>query len=67
MAHHTRSSRLIEALKKQEKKGMLSLLLYVLSIPSAFFYPIISAAIFVIVAVIWIIPDKNIEVALKED
>jgi len=67
MSHYTHSTRLTEALKKQEKKGIVSLLLYVLSIACAFYYPIISALIFVTVAVLWILPDKNIERALKEE
>lgn len=67
ISHHTHSSKLIEALKKQDKKGFVSLIIYVLSIPCAFFYPVISALLFVIVAIIWLIPDKQIELALKED
>jgi uncharacterized membrane protein len=65
MSHYIQSTELIEALKKQEKKGMLSLMLYILCVVSAFFYPLISAILIVAVAVLWIIPDKNIEKALK--
>lgn len=67
MSHYTHSSKLIEALKKQEKKGITSLILYFASIPCAFFYPLISALLFIAVSVMWIIPDKNIEAALKEE
>lgn len=67
MAHHTHSTALIAALKKQEKKGMLSLLLYALSVAGAFFYPILSGIFILITVVIWIIPDRNIERALKEN
>jgi hypothetical protein len=66
MSHYTHSTKLIEALKKQKKKGMLSLLLYILTIISAFFYPVVSVILIVSTAVLWIIPDKNIENALKE-
>jgi uncharacterized membrane protein len=66
MSHYTHSTNLIEALKKQEKKGIASLVMYILCIASAFFYPLISAILIVAVAVMWIIPDKNIEKALKE-
>lgn len=66
MSHYTKTSKLIEALKKQEKKGIISLLIYIISIPCAFLYPLISALLFVIVSIMWIIPDKNIEQALKE-
>jgi uncharacterized membrane protein len=66
MSHYTHSTALIEALKKQEKKGMISLALYILSVVSAFIYPLVSAGVFVTVAIMWIIPDKNIEKALKD-
>ena len=65
--HYTHSSKLIEALKKQDRKGMISLIIYLISVPIAFFYPIISALLFVIIAIMWIIPDKRIEQALKEE
>lgn len=63
-AHHSLSPELTIALKKQQKKGVISLMFYIVSIISAFFYPIISGVLIVITAVIWIIPDKNIEAAL---
>ncbi len=66
MSHYTHSTKLIEALKKQEKKGFLSLILYISSFAAAFFYPLVSAALIVITAIIWIIPDPNIEKALEE-
>ena len=66
MAHHTHTSKLIEALKKQEKKGTISLVSYIAAVATAFFYPVISALIIAGVAVIWIVPDKNIENAFKE-
>lgn len=66
MAHHTHSTALIIALKGQEKKGMLSLFIYVLAVTAAFFYPVVSGVLILITAVIWIIPDKNIEKALHE-
>ncbi len=66
MAHYTHSTKLIEALKKQEKKGVLSLVIYLVSLGSAFVYPSVSALLFVVVAILWIVPDKNIERALKE-
>ncbi len=66
MAHYTHDTKLTEALKKQEKKGMFSLVLYILSVIFAFFYPPVSGVLVVFVTIIWIIPDKNIEKALKE-
>jgi uncharacterized membrane protein len=62
----TKDSALIEALKKQEKKGITSLLMYAASVGIAFIYPLISAFLIVGVAVWWLIPNKNIEKALEE-
>jgi len=66
MKHHPLSEKLTEAMKKQEKKGMLSLFLYIVSIVSAFINPAISEIIFAIVAIMWVIPDRNIERALRD-
>ena len=44
-----------------DAKGWLSLVLYIASIPLAFVKPWISQAIFVVVAMIWLVPDKRIE------
>jgi uncharacterized membrane protein len=48
-----------------DRKGKLSLLIYLISIPLAFFWPIVSCALFVAVAMIWFVPDKRIEHVLK--
>ncbi len=65
-----RNSHDLEALRKafviMNKKGIISTILYFLSIPLAFVSPYFSGAIFFVVSVIWLIPDKNIEQALKE-
>ncbi len=66
VCHYTHPTKLTEALAKQNKKGYISLVCYLISIPMAFYYPIISAILFAIVSVLWIIPDKNIEKALEE-
>ena len=67
MADIGHSTSMIYALMKQKKKGIISLLLYTAAIPCAFFYPIISSVVFVIVSVMWVIPDRNIEKALNEE
>ena len=46
-------------------KGKVSPLLYAVAIPSAFWRQWISLAIYVIVALIWLIPDRRIEKALR--
>jgi uncharacterized membrane protein len=42
-------------------KGKLSLIGYVLAIPLAFVHPGISIALYVVIALIWFIPDRRIE------
>ena len=47
-------------------KGKLSLILYLAAIPSAFYVPWISHAIYVLVALMWLVPDRRIAKALRE-
>jgi uncharacterized membrane protein len=47
-------------------KGKLSPLLYAIAIPAAFLNQWISAGIYVLVALIWLIPDRRIERALAK-
>ncbi len=44
-----------------DAKGKLSPILYALAIAAAFFRPVISAALYVIVALMWLVPDRRIE------
>ncbi len=55
-----------QVLEPQSKKGILSCILYTLAIPFAFIHPYISCFIFVAVALMWIVPDRNIEKAIYE-
>jgi uncharacterized membrane protein len=50
----------------KDKKGKLSILLYVVAIPSAFIYEWIADAIYIIVALVWLISDRRIESKLSE-
>lgn len=65
-AHYPFPEKLAVAMRKQEKKGFASLLLYIVSVITAFFVPAISEIIFGLVAIMWIIPDRNIEKALRD-
>ncbi len=47
-------------------KGKISTLLYLSSIPLAFLHPLISCIIFIIVALMWIMPNKDVERILDE-
>ncbi len=61
----------LEALKKAfvnaNKKGIFSLIIYSLAIPAAFIDPIISGVLFLVVSIVWLIPDKNIEKAFSNE
>jgi uncharacterized membrane protein len=45
----------------RDRKGLLSLALYIAAMVAAPFEPLLSDAIFVTVALIWIVPDRRIE------
>ncbi len=49
-----------------DKKGMASAVMYLAAIPLAFVHPLISCALIVTVALIWIIPSKEIEQMFEE-
>jgi uncharacterized membrane protein len=53
------------ALKQLSAKGIASQIAYAVSIVLAFFFPIVSVIISFIIAVIWLIPDKGIEKAMR--
>jgi uncharacterized membrane protein len=48
----------------RDVKGKISPLLYVLAIPGAFVTPVIAGALYVTVALIWLVPDRRIQRAL---
>jgi uncharacterized membrane protein len=62
IAANGRTSRLATALG-HDLKGKLSLAIYVLAVPVAFFEPWIAVALYVAVAVMWFAPDRRIETA----
>lgn len=55
-----------KAFRKHSVKDKISIALYVIAILISFVSPYFSVAIFYFVGVMWIIPDRNIEQALKE-
>jgi uncharacterized membrane protein len=65
VALHGKDSTLALALGKDDK-GTLSLILYAAAIPLAFVDPRISMAVYVLVAVMWFIPDRRIERVMPE-
>jgi uncharacterized membrane protein len=64
IAAHGRDSLLARAAGK-DLKGKLSLVLYALAIPVALRSPLAANAIYVTVAVMWLLPDRRIEKELK--
>ncbi len=62
---HARDSTLAKALGR-DFKGKISVLIYVAAIPLAFVQPYISCALYVIVAAIWLYPDRRFETLLMQ-
>jgi uncharacterized membrane protein len=60
VAHHGAGSALALAVG-QDRKGVLSLLLYALAIPLAFVSAALALGLYVVVAAVWFIPDRRIE------
>src|SRR5260221_5279014 len=60
-----RDSTLAKALGR-DSKGWISLALYVTAIPLAFVHTLISCALFVVVAAIWLCPDQRFEKLLND-
>ncbi|MEP6465499.1 MAG: TMEM175 family protein [Parafilimonas sp.] len=58
---HKDETQLKNIMQRQRGKGMGSLFLYTAAIPLAYINTIISGLIFVLVAILWIVPDKKIE------
>ncbi len=65
VARHGAESPLARALGS-DLKGKLSVLFYVLGIAVAFPVPLLACAIYVVVAVMWLVPDRRIERVLSE-
>jgi len=56
----------LEAAIGNDLKGRMSVVLYALAIPLAFVNQLISDAIYVMVALMWLIPDRRIESVFDE-
>lgn len=65
IAQQGSNSRLEAALGK-DIKGKLSPLIYVAAIPLAFVNPWISNGLYILVALMWLVPDRRIESKLSE-
>jgi uncharacterized membrane protein len=65
IATHGQDSTLAHAIGK-DRKSKASLVSYVLAIPLAFVSPLASGSLIVLVALIWLIPDRRIEKVIAE-
>ncbi len=64
VASQGKDSALAVALGK-DTKGKISLIIYAVAIPLAFVNPWISCALYVLVAAMWLIPDRRIEKSIS--
>jgi len=62
---HPKHDQLKKLLIRQNIKGIISTVAYSMAFVIAFYQPMISLGIFILVALIWFIPDKNIENAFS--
>lgn len=62
---HSENEKLINLLTNQTRKGVQSVIAYILAIASAFIHPLIAGAIFILVGFMWLMPDRTIEKNLK--
>jgi len=66
LARHDAASRLARALGT-DRKGKVSIWIYVAAIASSWIHPGIACALYVTVALIWLVPDRRFERALGAD
>ncbi|WP_254978408.1 TMEM175 family protein [Cyanobium sp. ATX 6A2] len=62
--HHGQDSTLATALGR-DRKGKLSLMIYAAAVPLAFANPWLACALYILVAVMWLVPDRRIEKVLS--
>jgi uncharacterized membrane protein len=65
LALHEKDSTLVVALGS-DFKGKISIVIYAVAVLLAFMIPLLSCALYVLVAVIWFIPDRRIEKVIGE-
>jgi uncharacterized membrane protein len=65
--HSQGDGSVLEAAVGNDAKGKISVVLYALAIPLAFMNQVFSDAIYVAVALMWLVPDKRIERFFDEE
>jgi len=66
LADHGPESRVAKALGR-DFKGKVSVLIYVVAVPTAFVNRWVAGALYVLVALIWFVPDRRIETRLGKE
>jgi uncharacterized membrane protein len=66
LALHEQDSALAVAVGR-DVKGRASLVFYAVAIPLAFVNAMLACALYVVVAVMWFVPDRRIEKTLKRN
>ncbi len=59
--HHDGKNELLASAVGNDLKGKLSITLYIIAILAAFLHQSISHALYITVAIIWLVPDRRIE------
>lgn len=65
LSAHEKDSRLAKALGR-DFKGKVSMLIYAAALPVAFVHPLVSCLIYVLVAIMWLVPDRRFEKVLAD-
>ena len=67
LKQHKDPTPLMLAIKKQQRKNLISFLCQALAIPVAYLSPTVSIVLIAFSAIICLVPDKNIERALEQE
>jgi uncharacterized membrane protein len=65
--NNTWSEKMDRAMKRMGIKGYISIAIYTSAIPLAFLNPYISEVMFLLVSIMWFMPDKNVERAIEAE
>jgi uncharacterized membrane protein len=66
ISHHGKDSTLATALGR-DFKGKISVIIYLAAIPLAFVHSMIACGLYILVAIMWLIPDRRIEKNLSDE
>jgi uncharacterized membrane protein len=65
VAHHGASSHLATSIGK-DRKGLASVVIYLIAIPLAFVWSKAAYGCYIFVAVMWLLPDRRIEKSARQ-